>query len=366
MTNLSSSESDIASEILKTKENLLPFIGSDCVKHEPAEVSTEESKKGSKTFRINAKKLFLTYSRTNLTPPEVLAQLSTKFSSNIEKYVICQENHAEEPELGAHIHAFLEFPKKINISSPRKLDLFENNKPVHGEYQAAKNTQNVINYIKKDGNYITNFETEIEFRIKLFELSKKEGLSAAMNYFSSVKPELVCINYKKIESNLKAFLQNEPEKLVPKYENYNYPDDLIEWFNFERDEKTLFLSGPSGVGKTEGIINLLKDFNPILITDVNALKDLKPEHKAIIFDDIDWFNIPREVKIHLLNKTRSSSIKIIYQTVKLPNSLVKAVISNNPEDLVGDKAIMRRIRHVRINQPIFNQINQEITINVFN
>lgn len=143
----------------------------------------------------------------------------------------------------------------------------------------------------------------------------------------------------------------------------------MDWFNSRRDDETLFLTGPSGTGKTEGIINLLKDFNPILITDINALKDLKPEHKAIIFDDIDWFNIPREVKIHLLNKTRPSNIKIVYQTVKLPSSLVKAVISNNPEDLINDKAIARRICHVHINEPIFNQINQinqQININFKN
>ncbi|RZK48126.1 MAG: hypothetical protein EOO99_11340 [Pedobacter sp.] len=45
---------------------------------------------------------------------------------------------------------------------------------------------------------------------------------------------------------------------MPKYTEYNYPKELIEWFELERDEKTLFFTGPSGTGKTEGLINLLK------------------------------------------------------------------------------------------------------------
>ncbi len=45
------------------------------------------------------------------------------------------------------------------------------------------------------------------------------------------------------------------------------------------------------------------------------------------------------------------------------------MISNNSNDLIDiwntDKAINRRISHVEINKPIFNQYNQ-ITINIFN
>ncbi len=63
----------------------------------------------------------------------------------------------------------------------------------------------------------------------------------------------------------------------------------------------------------------------------------------------------------MLNKNRSSNIKIIYQSVKVPSSLVKAVTSNNSNDLIRlwdeGKAISRRIYHVELNKPIFNQIN---------
>jgi hypothetical protein len=30
----------------------------------------------------------------------------------------------------------------------------------------------------------------------------------------------------------------------------------LNWFEFERDEKTLFFTGPSGTGKTEGLLSI--------------------------------------------------------------------------------------------------------------
>jgi hypothetical protein len=64
--------------IFINKENPISYIRSEHVKYEPAEPS--------KKFRIHAKQLFLTYSRTNLPPEEVLLQLKQKVDF-IDKYV---------------------------------------------------------------------------------------------------------------------------------------------------------------------------------------------------------------------------------------------------------------------------------------
>lgn len=349
------------------KINPNPIIGSEAVKHEPA---VEPGKEPEKKFRIYAKRLFLTYSRTNLLPSEVLAQLSLKFE-HIEKYVISQEDHADEPEKGKHIHVYLEFDRKVNILSFSFLDLEESDgngfkKNIHGDYQPVKNKNHVIKYVKKDGSFISNFDTESEFQIKLFLLAKEKGLTAALNFFVEQRPELVASQFTKTYSNLKAFIDTNVSKVKPRFSDFEYPEDLLNWFETEKDQKTLFLTGPSGTGKTEGLINLLKDFNPILITEINALKYLTDENKAIIFDDLDWSNISRETKIHLFDKDRLSNIKIIYQSVSLKPDVIKAIISNRSYDLLGDKdeAISRRLRHVRVTKPIFNQINN-ITFNIF-
>lgn len=140
-----------------------------------SEIIKENSLKPLKSFRIYSKSVFLTfltYSRTDLTPVEALSQFQEKFS-HISKYVISQEEHADEPEKGKHLHVYLEFNKKTNILSCKKLDLIDNlkKKILHGEYQAVKNKADVINYIKKDGNFITNFETNLEFELNLQKIA---------------------------------------------------------------------------------------------------------------------------------------------------------------------------------------------------
>lgn len=65
---------------------------------------------------------------------------------------------------------------------------------------------------------------------------------------------------------------------------------------------------------------------------------------------------------------REVNIKIIYQVVKLSSELIKVVISNNSKDLIDfwdeDKAILRRIRHINIDKPMFDQ-RANIIINYF-
>lgn len=89
---------------------------------------------------------------------EVLDQLNKKLLRIIKKYLISEEEHSDELKKGKRIHVFIEFNRKVNISSARKLDLVEEEKCVHADYQPVNNSTDVLPYIKKDGKYITNFE----------------------------------------------------------------------------------------------------------------------------------------------------------------------------------------------------------------
>jgi hypothetical protein len=88
----------------------------------------------------------------------------------------------------------------------------------------------------------------------------------------------------------------------------------------------LFLTGKSGVGKTSSIIELLKDFNPLLVRNLNSLKDLKEDNKALILDYLDWSDISRKTKIHLIDKEYPSYIRILYGVIKVSGDLIKVVV----------------------------------------
>ncbi len=155
--------------------------------------------------------------------------------------------------------------------------------------------------------------------------------------------------------------------MIPKYTDFEYPEELLNWFQNEKGEKTLFLTGKSGVGKTSGIVALLNEYNPLLVRDINGLKLLKDENKALILDDLNWSDIPRETKIHLLDKDFNSNIRVLYSVVDLPAAIIKVVTSNNAHDLLNtfdvDKAIERRIIHINVDKPMYSVQQNNITIN---
>ena len=104
------------------------------------------------TFRLSSKGLFLTYSQCPIGPKDALTQLETKLS-NIEDYVVAQEEHKEE---GLHLHCWLKLSKACNIKDQAKLDLIMEGVKFHGKYESCKSNSKVLKYVVKDGNYISS------------------------------------------------------------------------------------------------------------------------------------------------------------------------------------------------------------------
>jgi len=80
---------------------------------------------------------------------EVLAQLHTK--GDIQGYCISVEAHEDGTP---HVHAYLKFAAKVNIRSATHFDITDGSTVFHGNYQPARKPADVIEYIKKDGDFI--------------------------------------------------------------------------------------------------------------------------------------------------------------------------------------------------------------------
>jgi hypothetical protein len=241
--------------------------------------------KKDSNFRLNSRKLFLTYSHTTLEKEDVLTQLKTILGSDIIKnFIIAKEKHTDENNF--HIHVYLELYKKIDIINCNKLDLIESTvtsvnpekekereteKRVHGHYTTinVRYPVKLQEYVKKGGDYISsnNLITNDEFDTEIYKIAQSKGIEEAMEYFCRIRPHEVIRRYKSIYSNLQKFLSTVPKITKPHYSitDYTYPSEIRDWFEKETHEQTLVVVGKSGYGKTEGMIALLQPFNPILI-----------------------------------------------------------------------------------------------------
>lgn len=132
-----------------------------------------------KTFRVNARKLFLTYSSTpkSLSPKAVITRLEKKAS--IKHYLISQERHPQPTKKHPwHIHAFLEFWEKINIVDAKKYDLYFHRENYHPHFKKVSTSkeglERLYQYIKKDGEYITNLAQHRYTWEELVEANSRE------------------------------------------------------------------------------------------------------------------------------------------------------------------------------------------------
>lgn len=91
-------------------------------------------------FRFQSSQLFATYSQCTLTKEVVLQWFQENHT--VEAYCICLENHAEE---GTHIHAYIKFNRKLDLSDERCFDIGG----FHPNIQRPRSPKFVCDYIQK-------------------------------------------------------------------------------------------------------------------------------------------------------------------------------------------------------------------------
>lgn len=222
------------------------------------------------TFRFNSLTLYATFPKCP-TQKEVLVQnAQTKWGETpgITWYIACNENHEDGD---VHSHILIKFASKINVRTADFADFlsyYDGNK-YHGNYQSARNVNDIIKYIKKDGNYIAHPDTpEASNKAKLSSTVAAMLLEGKTMYeINKFDPGYTLVNLKKI-LEYKVFLteelaaQGESIKRLPipmEYEHFTHPCSriIMTWLNdnlYRRDRpirsKQLWIKGQPGCGKT--------------------------------------------------------------------------------------------------------------------
>ena len=246
--------------------------------------------------------------------------------------IIAKEKHEDG---NTHIHAYIEFTKKLQIYKENHFDIQER----HPNIQAARNIQATINYVKKEKNFKEyGFEDNKTEELNLFELAKS---SKSEDFYETCRKRKIPFAYadhawKKNASTLTLNSSEPPGKICKQL-------DKIKLEDIDQPHKSLIIVGDSGIGKT----TWAKREAPkpaLFVTHMDSLKLFDTnEHKSIIFDDMSFIHLPREAQIHLLDRDDVRSIHVRYGTATIPAGTVKIFTTNNPEIFLNDPAIIRRI-----------------------
>lgn len=243
-------------------------------------------------FRFQAKNVFLTYPRLDLAPAILLAHIKKLVACT---YVIVSRELHEDGH--PHLHAYASFQAKLRTSDCAFFDLDGH----HPNIQSARNVADVINYIKKDGDFLEDGTApDTTWSTILAVATDKNDFLARVK---SRYPRDFVLQWDRLNSFADANFKTVVPPYVPQFTDFKVPLDLEYWADWSMKEDrppTLHLFGPSRTGKTEWARSLGTHmyFNAYFNLD-----DWNAEADYIIFDDIPWDKIPAKKAFFGAQKT---------------------------------------------------------------
>lgn len=164
------------------------------------------------------------------------------------------------------------------------------------------------------------------------------------------RPRDFLLHGEAIERNLKK------AKLTPFTHTYLMEDFTRQPLN--NLDTTTLLTGPSNTGKTHYACAHFK--NPLVISHIDTLKSLSPDHDGIIFDDMSFKHWAPESVIHLIDQEFDREIHIRYGTTHIPAHTPKIFTHNTDNPFYKDDtpeeqkiAIERRLERVNVINKLF-------------
>lgn len=221
---------------------------------------TLSNSKKAKGFRLQGKNLFLTYPKCLLEKKDVQEFLLSLVGCDF--MLIARELHLDGTP---HIHVFLTLKKKMNVKVPSFFDIAG----YHGNYQTARDSDDVIAYINKSdkepliyGEYVGNSQTAVQKRA----IKNKQMLS--MPTHELVDTGLInIVQYKQVKEAIQMYQIDKI--LVPDY----------------MPKTCIWIYGATGIGKSRYV----RDNHPgaVFFKSQNKWWCGYNSEKIVLIDDFD-------------------------------------------------------------------------------
>jgi hypothetical protein len=336
--------------------------------------------KKNNTFRIAAKRIYLTYSQVNkeMQSQDVLQALQSK-KLFCFAYLISKEHHLDG---GIHFHVLLEATRKFDIQQQDFLDITYQEKSYHGNYQAVKSLPKVVEYVCKAGDYITDFTNIQDGKLLstkelLIQSATKMGVSNALLEHCKQLPNKALPNlslvslksYFETLEKLKQISEADDASTPFKLKDFNLDGykELQQWA--ESPDKTLVLTGDSGTGKTQFCKAFAqeKGLKTLVVNHIEGFKGLTNMHDCVIVDDANLQSLETTQLLALFDSNQNKTLRVLYNAVNKKPGLIQMFTMNKPEFLrilpfLKEERFARRILFSDLKSSIIN-LNVNIQIN---
>ncbi|UBJ25948.1 replication-associated protein [Red panda feces-associated circular DNA virus 12] len=265
---------------------------------EPSEIRDE-----AKPFRLSAKKYLITYAKCPIDPQKIYEWINNK--AKVARGVGAQERHKDKT---LHCHLALEFDRKLNQrDGVRYFDYHDGDTVYHPNIKPAESWAKCVNYCRgksKDNVSVHQWNCTFQDAIK-GPAPTHDLFDVARSFQGNEEKWLQWTHENKVgQYHIQRVwaLASAPEAVWNLHRTFGCdpkPSDTIDpRFHDMRlpdlSTKALVLLGPSGSGKTYWAKQqLTRTYGPgLLVSDVDALKLLKPWHTFILFDEIRFTGHP--------------------------------------------------------------------------
>jgi len=131
--------------------------------------------------------------------------------------------------------------------------------------------------------------------------------------------------------------------------------DLKRFKTFEWNrKKALVLKGLPNCGKTNWAISQFE--SPMLICDLDQLKDITPATDGLIFDEMLFEHIPKQGQIYLLDIAMDRTIRTRHSNAVIPRGMPRIFTCNEHEYIFGGnphESVKRRYNTLEITEPMY-------------
>lgn len=298
-------------------------------------------------LRIKGKRFLITWAHHNVDDLEEIHTFLNGIGT--VKFARIAREHHQDGDI--HIHAYVEYERALDRRNTR---LFDHNgkHPNVKPKRTKKEWTNAYTYIEKEyafEDFGENPQTEEEpENVNIVERARQSV--SYEEYLNWGQNAGVPFGFVREAWNIAS--RSPPTT----FQEGDVIGGTISLFALQHmvfdpnTRKALVIEGDTGIGKSVWA----KTHAPrpaLLVSDIDDLKHLRRDyHRSIIFDDVSFAHIPRNIQIHLLDFDTSRTIRCRYINCAIPEGMHRIFTCNYGyfPFLEGDAAIDRRITRVSL------------------